>query len=87
MAVTKVGLVHYADDPEKRVIRRIYPTAHDSEITDEMCPCGGFIPFVGVKLPSCGDLHWRGHLDPSRVPVIVIVEAGSDEDVNAPTVE
>lgn len=80
MPVTKVGLVYYADDPDKKIFRVIFPIVDDSEI-EERCRCGGEIPFVGIRLPPCGELAWKAHLDPAREPVLVKVPKGK---YNAP---
>lgn len=34
MPITQIGLVYYADDAEKKVFRKIYPTGDDSELDD-----------------------------------------------------
>lgn len=34
MPVTKVGIVFYADDPEKKVFRIVYPERDDRELRD-----------------------------------------------------
>ena len=33
--VTKMGIVYYADDPDKVVFRKVYPTADDRELNDQ----------------------------------------------------
>ena len=65
MPVTSFGIVYYQDDVTQTVFRRIFPTLDDSEIANELCPCG------------CGDLHWRGHLDPTRTAVLQVTSNGT----------
>jgi hypothetical protein len=32
MSITLVGLVYYADDPEKKIFRKVFPTVDDAEL-------------------------------------------------------
>lgn len=36
MAITQVGLVYYADDPDKKIFRKVFPTVDDAELN---APC------------------------------------------------
>lgn len=64
MAVTKVGLVYYADDPEKKVFRRVYPVTDDAELDDKL---------------SIHEWKTVG-TNPRRKAVFEVVDAGSVED-------
>ena len=62
-----VGLVYYADDPEKQIVRCVYRVEDDppDALRTALCSCtenGG---------RGCGGLLWNAHLDPSRQPVMI----------------
>jgi hypothetical protein len=74
MPVTKIGLVYYADDPDKKIFRRVFPTLDDSELdgppTDGECKPMLFAPDVPHSWASFGT-------DPARIAVMVKVPADS----------
>lgn len=47
MAVTQVGIVYYADDPDKKVFRVVTPTFYDNEL-DVPDPAQGSWTVFGV---------------------------------------
>jgi hypothetical protein len=63
MPVTQVGIVYYADDPDKKVFRVVTPTHDDSELD--------------APDPQHGEWHVFG-LDPARPAVMEKVARSSD---------
>lgn len=70
MPVTQVGIVYYADDPDKKVFRVVTPTADDNEL-DQPDPKFGEWTVFGVdqnriavmdKVPI-SDGHLSGHIN------------------------
>lgn len=70
MPVTQVGIVYYADDPDKKVFRIVTPTEDDSEL-DRPDPKFGEWTVFGVdpnriaimdKVPI-GEGYLSGHID------------------------
>lgn len=41
MPITMFGIVYYADDPEKKVFRVVYPTVDDKELDEPPTDCHG----------------------------------------------
>ncbi len=48
MPLTMLGIVYYADDPEKKVFRIVYPTVDDKELDEPPTDCHG-LPFLDEK--------------------------------------
>lgn len=83
MAVTLVGIVYYADDPERKVFRLVYPEVDDGELDSP--------PHDGKRKPylqSDGSPHsWTTlGVDPQRKAILEKVPIGDPRAVLTGTV-
>lgn len=67
MPVTMVGIVYYADDPEKKVFRIVYPEVDDSEL--DQPPTDGERKIMRDETGKPHGWHTFG-LAPGRVAVM-----------------
>jgi hypothetical protein len=73
MPVSQVGIVYYADDPEKKVFRIVYPQHDDSELDEPAHDGNG-----KIMRDERGEPHgWHTFAtDPSRTAVMEKVAIG-----------
>jgi hypothetical protein len=85
MAIT-IGNVYYADDPDKKIFRRVYPTI--GELVRKLSAAGYTIEQIAAAVESAEleDPQWvTMGCDPSRKAILEKVPA-NNSDVNAPMI-
>lgn len=78
MPVTMVGIVYYADDPEKRVFRIVYPEFDDKELDEP--PTDGLRQIMRDENGKPHGWHTFG-VDPKRTAVMEKVPRGDPRAV------